>query len=151
MDTTGFFDYPTERQTSTEHGLPTFLAGRGEDDWAMLLDHSETRLFSAGELVLTQGEIDRALYLLIAGWVKAPSGVVHPITTLGEGAFLDGTPRAVSVEAMSEGEMLRLSFEGFEALAARNPSLGRDILLDIGRILSARLRTQGEQTPGWTG
>ena len=31
--------------------------------------------------------------------------------------------------------MLRLSFEGFEALAARNPSLGRDILLDLGRIL----------------
>ena len=83
--------------------------------------------------------------------MKAPSGVVHPITTLGEAAFLDGTPRAVTVEAMSEGEMLRLSFEGFEALAARNPSLGRDILLDLGRILSARLRAQGEQTPGWTG
>jgi len=151
MDTTGFFDYPTDRQESTEHGLPAFLSGRGEDDWVMLLDHSETRLFSPGEVVLHQGEIDRALYLLIAGWVKAPSGVVHPITTLGESAFLDGTPRAVSVEAMSEGEMLRLSFDGFEALAARNPSLGRDILLDLGRILAARLRTQGEQTPGWTG
>ena len=117
----------------------------------MLLDHSETRLFSPGEIVLTKGERDRALYLLIAGWVKAPSGVVHPITTLGEDAFLDGTPRAVSVEAMSEGEMLRLSFEGFEALAARNPSLGRDILLDLGRILSARLRAIGEQTPGMDG
>jgi CRP/FNR family transcriptional regulator, cyclic AMP receptor protein len=151
MDTTGFFDYPTERQESSEHGLPTFLSGRGEDDWAMLLDHSETRLFSPGELVLAMGQNDRALYLLIAGWVKAPSGVVHPITTLGENAFLDGTPRAVSVEAMSEGEMLRLSFEGFEALAARNPSLGRNILLDVGRILSARLRAQGEATPGWTG
>jgi CRP-like cAMP-binding protein len=151
MDTTGFFDYPTERQESTEHGLPGFLSGRGEDDWAMLLDHSETRLFSRGELILARGEIDRALYLLIAGWVKAPSGVVHPITTLGEAAFLDGTPRAVNVVAMSEGEMLRLSFESFEALSARNPSLGRDILLDLGRILSARLRGQGEQTPGWTG
>jgi CRP-like cAMP-binding protein len=151
MDTTGFFDYPTERQESTEHGLPGFLSGRGEDDWAMLLDHSETRLFSPNELILARGDQDRALYLLIAGWVKAPSGVVHPITTLGEAAFLDGTPRAVTVEAMSEGEMLRLSFEGFEALAARNPSLGRDILLDLGRILSARLGVQGDQTPGWTG
>jgi CRP-like cAMP-binding protein len=151
MDTTGFFDYPTDRQESTEHGLPGFLSGRGEDDWAMLLDHSETRLFSPNELVLARGDADRALYLLIAGWVKAPSGVVHPITTLGEAAFLDGTPRSVNVVAMSEGEMLRLSFESFEALSARNPSLGRDILLDLGRILSARLRIQGEQTPGWTG
>ena len=47
--------------------------------------------------------------------------------------------------------MLRLSFEGFEALAARNPSLGRDILLDLGRILSARLRAARRPTPGWTG
>ena len=47
--------------------------------------------------------------------------------------------------------MLRLSFEGFEALAARNPALGRDILLDLGRILSARLHALGDQTPGWTG
>ena len=77
--------------------------------------------------------------------------MIHPITTLGEGAFLDGAPRAVNVEAMSDGEVLRLSFEGFEALAARNPALARHILLDLGRILSARLRAGGEQTPGWTG
>ncbi len=151
MDTTGFFDYPTEPSAPAEHGLPGFLSGRGEDVWATLLDHSETRLFHPGETVLTAGERDRALYLLITGWVKAPSGVIHPITTLGEGAFLDGAPRAVSVEAMSEGEMLRLSYDGFEALAARNPALGRDILLDLGRILSARLRSTGERTPGWTG
>jgi len=101
--------------------------------------------------VLKRGEQDRALYLLVTGWVKAPSGVVHPITTLGEGAFLDGRPRTVTVEAMSEGEMLRLSYDGFEALAARNPALGRDILLDLGRILSARLQAAGDTSPGWTG
>jgi CRP/FNR family cyclic AMP-dependent transcriptional regulator len=151
VDTTGFFDYPTEPHPAGEHGLPGFLGGRGEDDWAALLDHSEIRLFRAGETVLRAGEHDRALYLLIDGWVRAPSGVISPITTLGEGAFLDGGPRSVSIEAMSPGEMLRLSYEGFEALAARHPALGRDILLDLGRILTARLRAHGEQTPGWTG
>ena len=84
MDTTGFFDYPTEPSEPVEHGLPGFLSGHPEDDWAMLLDHTETRVFHPGETVLTAGERDRALYLLITGWVKAPSGVVHPITTLGE-------------------------------------------------------------------
>src|SRR3712207_1990411 len=100
MDTTGFFDYPTGPSHPAEHGVPGFLDGRGEDDWAMLLDHSETRLFAPGDLVLRQGEHDRAFYLLVTGWVKAPSGVIHPITTLGEGAFLTGAPRSVSVEAM---------------------------------------------------
>ena len=48
MDTTGFFDYPTEPSAPGEHGLPGFLSGRGEDDWAMLLDHSETRRLPPG-------------------------------------------------------------------------------------------------------
>jgi SulP family sulfate permease len=151
VDTSGFFDYPTEPSRPVEHGLPSFLSGRDEEDWALLLDHTETLVFRPGEIVLAAGSVDRALYLLVQGWVKAPSGVVHPITTLGEGAFLDGGARAVTVEAMSDGELLRLSYEGFEALAARNPALGRDILLDLGRILSARMRMQGDATPGWTG
>jgi len=153
VDTAGFFEYPSQPQPQppAEHGLPAFLNGRGLDDWAMLLDHSETRVFRPGEVVLSAGERDRALYLLVDGWLRAPSGVIHPITTLGESAFFDDAPRAVSIEAMSDGEMLRLSFEGFEALAARNPSLGREILLDLGRIAYARLRAGGETTPGWTG
>jgi CRP-like cAMP-binding protein len=77
--------------------------------------------------------------------------VIHPITTLGEGAVLDGAPRAVDVEAMSDGEVMRLGYDGFEALAARNPLLARQILFDIGRILSARLRAGDDLTPGWTG
>jgi CRP-like cAMP-binding protein len=149
MDTSGFFEYPTEPAPAIAHGLPAFLDGRPDEDWSMLLAHAETRLFRPGDLVLAQGERDRALYLLVDGWVRGPAGVVHPITTLGEGAFLDGAPRAVSVEAVTDGELLRLSYEGFEALAARNPALGRDILLDLGRILVARLRAQ--QTEGWTG
>ena len=151
LDTTGFFDYPSRPQPAAEHGLPAFLSGRGEDEWTMLLDHSETRVFRPGETVLNAGEFDRALYLLVDGWLRGPSGVIHPITTFGEAAFFDAAPRAASIRAMSDGEMLRLSYEGFEALAARNPALGRDILLDLGRILCARLRVNGETSSGWTG
>src|ERR1700754_2467355 len=147
----GFFDYPTEEPAKAEHGLPGFLNERGEGDWGMLPDHAETLVFRPGDIVLRAGQSDRALYLLVDGWLRAPSGVIHPITTLGEAAFLDGARRSVTVVAMSEGEMLRLSYDGFEALAARNPALGRDILLDLGRILSARLRQHGEDPPGWTG
>jgi hypothetical protein len=38
-----------------------------------------------------------------------------------------------------------------EALAARDAGLGREILLDVGRILSARLRAAGDANLGWTG
>lgn len=149
MDTTGFFQYPTE--SALPAGLPGFLAERGEDDWATLLEHTDTRLFRPGDIVIAAGEPDRALYLLVDGWLKAPSGVIHPITTVGEAAFLDGRPRAVTVRALTDGEVLRLSFDAFEALSARDPGLGREILLDIGRILSARLRAAGDTNLGWTG
>jgi CRP/FNR family cyclic AMP-dependent transcriptional regulator len=147
----GFFDYPSEQQPDSGHGLPGFLNDRGEEDWGMLLDHAETLLFRPGDVVLRAGAQDRALYLLVDGWLRAPSGVIHPITTVGEGAFLDGAPRAVDVEAMSDGEVMRLSYEAFESLSARNPALARHILLDLGRILSARLRAGDDHTPGWTG
>src|ERR1700742_4721016 len=108
MDTTGFFHYPTESELP--QGMPSFLADRGEDDWATLLEHTDTRLFRPGDAVLSAGAQDRALYLLVDGWLKAPSGVIHPITTLGEAAFLDGRPRAVDVKAMTDGELMRLGF-----------------------------------------
>jgi CRP/FNR family cyclic AMP-dependent transcriptional regulator len=151
MDTTGFFHYPSEPELDLPHGLPGFLAERGEDDWSTLLEHTETRLFRPGEVVIAAGERDRALYLLVDGWLKAPSGVVHPIATLGEAAFLDGRPRAVTVRALTDGELLRLGYDAFEALSARDAALGREILLDVGRILSARLRSAGDASLGWTG
>jgi len=55
-------------------------------------------------------------------------------------AFLDGRPRAATIRALTDGDLLRLSFESFEILSARHPELGRAILLDLGRILAARLR-----------
>jgi CRP/FNR family transcriptional regulator, cyclic AMP receptor protein len=151
MDTSGFFHYPTEPELDLPNGLPGFLAERGEDDWSTLLEHTETRRFRPGDAVLTAGERDRALYLLVDGWLKAPSGVVHPIATVGEAAFLDGRPRAVTVRALTDGEVLRLGYDAFEALSARDASLGREILLDVGRILSARLRSAGDTSLGWTG
>lgn len=44
------------------------------------------------------------------------------------------------IRAVTDGEMLRLGFDSFEALAAREPILARDLLLDLGRILAVRLR-----------
>jgi CRP-like cAMP-binding protein len=151
MDTTGFFHYPSDGGLELPHRLPGFLAERGEDDWTRLLEHTDTHPFRPGEVVIAAGARDRALYLLVDGWLKAPSGVIHPITTVGEAAFLDGRPRTVSVRALTDGELLRLSYDAFEALAARDASLGREILLDVGRILSARLRAAGDANLGWTG
>jgi CRP-like cAMP-binding protein len=149
MDTTGFFQYPgIEAPADTR---PGFLEDRGDDDWTLLLEHTETRLYRAGQQVLAQGEHDRALYLLVDGRLEAPSGPVAPVSTFGEIAFLDGRPRAVTVTATSDAEVLRLGHEAFLALSARRPDLGRAVLTDVSAILASRLRGAGDRLPGWTG
>jgi len=151
VDTSGFFAYPVGAPASTLPAAASLFADRPQADWDMLLSFTQARRFRRGEVVLTAGEVDRALYLLVDGQVEAPSGLLEPIAALGIGGFADGLPRAVSVRAVTDGEVVRLGFTAFEALAARDPLLARDLLIDVGRMLAAPLRTAGEHLPGWTG
>jgi CRP/FNR family cyclic AMP-dependent transcriptional regulator len=148
-DLSSFFAYPEGATTERGEGL-VFLAERGDGDWGTLLSHCETHRFRAGEVVIRQGEVDRALYIVLGGQLEVlvplRGGRLHRLATIepgsviGEQAFLDGLPRSATVRATSEGEMLRLSLEAFEVLAAREPELARAILFDHGRLVSIKLR-----------
>ncbi len=143
----GFFDYGTVEvhERSSELQL---LADRPRSDWEKVLAHTETRRFSRGETIIAAGEQDRALYLLTEGTLgvrlqgdaeKTFKAIDAP-SVVGEVAFLDGGPRSATLFAISDGELLRLRLQSFETLAAREPELGRAILFDLARIVTARLR-----------
>jgi CRP/FNR family cyclic AMP-dependent transcriptional regulator len=146
-----FFAYPNEG--GEERDSFVFLRDRPEDDWLRLLGYTEVRRFSAGETIISAGEVDRALYIVSKGRLETllPGvegdlhfGTIGPGSVAGEIAFLDGGPRSATIRAVSDGELLRLSFEAYEVLAARYPELGRAILLDLGRIMASRLRETNE-------
>ena len=61
-----FFDYPTD-DAGGPGGDLTFMERHFEEDWTIVLGHTEARRFSAGEVVIRAGEVDRALYLVTAG------------------------------------------------------------------------------------
>ncbi|MGH3103774.1 MAG: Crp/Fnr family transcriptional regulator [Gaiellaceae bacterium] len=138
-----------------------FLADRSEADWTRLLDHTETLRFSAGDVVIRAGHRDRSLYIVTSGELEVllpgSAGEERHFTTIGsrsvtgEMAFIDGRPRSATIRARSDGELARLSFEQYEVLAARYPELGRAIVLDVARILAARLRETNEalERTGW--
>lgn len=142
MSVRTFFDY--EHTTDAAPAPDTaLLAGCTEQDWAMVLSHTQTRRFRTGETVMAAGEQDRSLYILTEGELRVAGLDRAPIAapaTIGEMAFFSGHPRSQSLVAAADGEMLRLSFDAFLTLAARDPRLGRELLLDLGRIVSARLR-----------
>lgn len=142
-----FFDYDSVavHERSSELQL---LAGRPRSDWEKVLAHTETRRFSRGETIIEAGEHDRALYLLtegalgvrLAGDPEKTFKAIDAPSVVGEVAFLDGGPRSATLFGLSDGELLRLRLESFETLAAREPELGRAILFDLARIVTARLR-----------
>jgi CRP/FNR family transcriptional regulator, cyclic AMP receptor protein len=145
MDTSSFFNYPT--LTGEEPVADAaLLAGSSEEDWDTLLAYTETRRLRPGDWLTREGEHDRALYVLSDGRLEAivpgrASRVIEAPATVGELAFLDGRPRAAGLRALTHGEAQRLSYAAFEALSAREPRLARDLLLDLGRIVAARLRS----------
>ena len=145
MDTRVFFTYPTA-DAEPPASEPGFLDGCSERQWDTLLTHMQTRNLRAGETLFAEGDLDRALYLLTAGLLElsgtdSPPAAVEPPSPLGELAFIDGDRQPANARAVTDAQVLRLSFHAFESLAARDPHLATRILLDLGRILAARLRT----------
>ena len=147
----GYFAYPGTEAARDDF---VFLPDRSKEDWARLLDHSEMLRFRTGDLIIRAGEEDRALYIVVDGTLEIllynergdehRYGTIEPRSVTGEIAFLDGRPRTATIRAVTDGDLMRISFESYEALAARYPELGRAILLDLGRILAARLRHANE-------
>ena len=158
MDFSTFFDYPDVQVHEAADEL-AFLADRSERDWEKLLQHTDSRPFSAGDTVIQTGDMDRALYIVTTGLLsmflpQRDGGskefkTIEAPTVLGELCFVSGGPRSTTVRAVTDGEMRRLSYESFEVLAAREPELGRAVLLDIARILAQRLRTATDFIADW--
>jgi CRP-like cAMP-binding protein len=138
-----------------------FMPDRTAAQWETLLAHSERRTFRAGEDVIRRGEVDRALLIIVEGSVtpilregpiRPERGPLMPAgSVIGEIAFIDAKPRATSVRAVTDGELLRLTWESFERLGQRDPELAGSILYDLARILAARLRQTDEVIRGWLG
>jgi CRP-like cAMP-binding protein len=101
--------------------------------------------------LIHQGESDRSFYIITEGTVevviakgqnqKAQRTLQREAgSIIGEQGFLDGKPRSATIRAVTAGSLLRLSETSFEILAAREPDMARDILFDLARLLSIKLR-----------
>jgi CRP/FNR family transcriptional regulator, cyclic AMP receptor protein len=154
VDTSFFFQYPDGTAEATAE-RPVFLPDWSDEDWAKLLAYTETRRFHIGEDIIRVGEADRALYIIGSGAVDVvlPNQGRHRERVLarieagsimGEVSFLDGGPRSANVRGVTDGDVVRLSFEAFRAFSARQPDLAQAFLLDLCRIVAGRLRRSND-------
>ncbi len=127
------------------------LAEWSDADWNQLLDRTQARRFRTSEVVIQRGATDRALHFVVAGVLEvgvtqvdgvsiAPLAKITAGSIVGEQSFFDGQPRSTNVYAISDGELLRLEYEEFMRFSQESPTLTRDLLFAMGRVLSSRLR-----------
>jgi CRP/FNR family transcriptional regulator, cyclic AMP receptor protein len=144
-----FFDYPGQETSLAPGDFVVFGELRG-DDWEKLFAYMRKERFGAGATVLSAGADDPTLYFLAQGQVEvvAPPGifgerrlaVIDEGSVFGEIGFFDRRPRTATVRALSDAVTLSLRREQFDAMAVWEPGIARVMLMDLGRVLSRRLR-----------
>lgn len=146
-----FFDYPGQQAGVADDAQVTVLEHLNSDDWQKVISHAQTVHFSAGETLIEYGDRDDSLYILVEGEIEVlrqgSFGRRRTITRIpagsvfGEIAFFDQQPRSAIVQARSDGSMLRITRRKFEQMAAWEPRIARDLLLDLGKVMATRLRS----------
>lgn len=147
---------PHPAESLSDFGIPmppermVLLGGLASDQWDILLSYTTPIAFHPGDMMIESGAADRALYLVESGQmevlVPTPNGTVRRLTLIetgavvGEQAFVDGSPRSAAIRGVTEGSARRLEWENFLALARVHPDLARELMVDLARILSERLR-----------
>lgn len=127
-----------------------FTAQGTREDWEKLVAYTEHMRFKNGETVIRSGELDRSLYFVTDGrldiMLPQPNGGERLVRTIsapaviGEMGFVEHRPRSMTIKGMTDGELLRLDYEAFERLAREEPQIAQNLLFELARVLSLRLR-----------
>jgi small-conductance mechanosensitive channel/CRP-like cAMP-binding protein len=134
-----------------EAGLRTAAALQGVDLFDPLTEEERRGLaarlrpllFAAGETIIRQGEGGDSLFLITRGGVEvrvASGGAESVVSSLPPGSFfgemslLTGDPRAATVVAVEDTEVIPVARADFRHIAAANPA----VLEAMTRIVTAR-------------
>jgi CRP-like cAMP-binding protein len=153
-----FFDYSGPPSAQTPAPVPAadqgpaaaapamrLLAELEDEEWTQLITYTARRRYPPGAAVLRVGERAPALYFVASGQVDVSLPGAAP-SRRGEGevigvlSFLDGAPQAAAVTAVGDVELLMLTRDGLNQLAAWQPRIAMALLKDLGAHVGARLR-----------
>ena len=125
-----------------------------DDECAVLERFLEPKSFEAGEVVFTEGDVGRSMFLLSRGTAdvtipvqdgrRSRLATFQQGTIFGEMALLDGEPRAARIEATSQLEVFELTHEAFDLLHTEEHVVAMKIQGAVGRILGGRIRGANE-------
>ena len=126
-------------------GTPLF-GGLDDERLARLIERGEIVDVAPGELLIGEGDVAEALYVILdgefdvtkrSGRAEIPLARVGPGALQGEIAALEGGRRLASVRAVTAGEALRIPVDAIRELLNAGP----DVALSVIRTAVGRLRS----------
>lgn len=134
--------------------LPLF-AGLTVKELDRILKEVDWFSLPGGWTLMRRGQEEDSLYVVTAGQLglflpgadgrDEMAGQLGPGDTVGEISVLSGSPRTATLIALRDTELLRMSHEAFERIAARHPT----ILRNLAGLVAGRLRRimEGRRDP----
>jgi CRP-like cAMP-binding protein len=130
------------------------LANLKDAQLAHLADFMELQEMPQHTVVFNQGEVGDAMYLVLAGELRArtlASGSESLLATFGVGDFFgdmalfDNGPRSADVVANVNSTLLKISAVNFYRLIREAPALATPFLQATARTLSSRIRADNKR------
>ena len=155
----GILDEKEEPESSLERmrevvaAIP-FVHPLNEMERSELADTAELHGFSAGEIIIREGDPDRSIYVILSGRVRVFTrdyeGNEEELAILVEGQFfgemslLTGKSRSAYVSALDTSMLMELSFTSMRKLIRGNHKV-REILLDYYRDRQKTAKQKGDK------
>jgi len=147
-----FFSYDGPAPEPERAAGPRSILGElSSEDWERFIGYTARRRYPAGAAIVSAGEAVRALCFIASGQVdisiagaprKAPPLVRGEGEVFGILSFLDGAASGITATVGQAGpaELLLLTPEALQQLAAWQPRIAMALLRDLGAHVAARLR-----------
>jgi hypothetical protein len=149
------------QETSSRAGLTPgslrrikILADLKDAQLAHLSDFMDVQEVPQWSVVFSQGDAGDAMYLVMAGELRARTMVGGKETILatfttgdffGDMALFDNGPRSADVIANTDSRLLKISAVNFNRLTREAPALATPFLQATARTLSARIRADNKR------
>jgi CRP-like cAMP-binding protein len=110
-----------------------------------LVTDMHPRTYQAGEKVFNSGDIGTSVVLILSGQIEIRAGEkllaeLGPGDFFGEVALVIDEPRTADAIAISDAELIFFLRSDLEEWIQRSPRDGAQFMLNIARVLAARLR-----------
>ena len=116
--------------------------------WELLTGYLQLCVLVPGEVLITCGAVDRAVYFVESGSLsvhfeddkgRLKLALVGAGGLLGEGAFFSHGPRSATVQAGNACRVWSLTPIRFAELSNRQPALALGLVMAMGGVLAKRL------------